>query len=462
MMSTSAESVSAPQPRLSAAQIVARIERLPFTRFHLKARLIIGTATFFDAFDALAIAYVLPVLIPLWRLGPTDIGTLISVGYVGQIVGALFFGWFAERKGRMPSLLLSVATYSVFALLAAFAWDYTSLLVFRTLQGVGLGGEVPVAATYINEISKARGRGRFVLLYELVFAIGLFCAALVGYWVVPNWGWRALFVIGALPALLIVAIRLLLPESPRWLADRGRLAEADAVVSDIEREAVRETGAPLPPPIEAPAVASRATRWQELLQGIYRRRTLVVWVVWFSTYFATYGVSTWLPSLYTSVFRLPLEEALRYSLIVTGCSIPAGFVCAVLIDRTGRKRWITGALLLGGLLFVGLWLAGASSALQVLLFATAAGMCFNTVALALYLYSPEIYPTRMRALASSVGSAWLRVASALGPIVVGFVVAGYSLATAFLVFGVVLILGAAITALYGTETKGRVLEDISP
>src|SRR5262249_52063415 len=165
----------------------------------------IGTATFFDAFDALAIAYVLPVLIRLWKLGPLEIGNLISIGYVGQLVGALFFGWLAERRGRMLALQLSVALYSVFSLLAAFSWSYGSLFAFRTIQGIGLGGEVPVAAAYISELSRARGRGRFVLLYELAFAIGLVAAAVLGNLIVPTLGWQAMFLIGAIPALLIGA-----------------------------------------------------------------------------------------------------------------------------------------------------------------------------------------------------------------------------------------------------------------
>src|SRR5262249_35764584 len=204
------------------------------------------------------------------------------------------------------------------------------------------------------------------------------------------------------------------------------------------------------------------TRWQELLQGIYRRRTLVVWTIWFTTYFAAYGLTTWLPSLYSSVFRLPLEESLRYSLIPSGLSIVGAIVCALLIDRTGRKLWIAASLLVGAVLLLVLWQLGATSPMQLVIFASAGALAINTVAGALYLYSPELYPTRMRALASSVGSAWLRIASAIGPAVMGFVVAGYPLATAFLLFGIVLLIGAVITGLFAVETSNRVLEEVSP
>ena len=174
--------VSQRGPIPTAAQIVARIERLPFSPFHLKARIVIGTATFFDAFDALAIAYVLPVIIPLWRLKPAAIGGLISIGYVSQLLGALVLGWVAEKRGRKLPLLISVATLTVFSALSALSWSYGSLAVFRFLQGIGLGGEVPVAASYINEISSAKRRGRFVLLYEMIFPIGLLAASAAGWW----------------------------------------------------------------------------------------------------------------------------------------------------------------------------------------------------------------------------------------------------------------------------------------
>ena len=195
----------------SVDNIVARLERLPTSWWQVKTRIIVGVATFFDAFDALAIATVLPVIVPLWKLTPPQIGVMISAGFLGQLLGALLFGWIAERYGRMTAMIWSIALFAVMSLVCAFAWDYDSLLVFRTIQGIGLGGEVPVAAVFISELAKAKGRGRFVLLYELVFPIGLVSASLVGLWVVPNFGWQWMFIIGALPAFLALALRWLIP-----------------------------------------------------------------------------------------------------------------------------------------------------------------------------------------------------------------------------------------------------------
>jgi MFS transporter, putative metabolite:H+ symporter len=279
---------------------------------------------------------------------------------------------------------------------------------------------------------------------------------------VPTLGWQAMFLIGAIPAVLVGAIRWMLPESPRWLANRGRLEAADTIMTAIEAQASRGGQVALPPVVPVPSAPTRETRWRELFRGIYRRRTLTVWVIWFTSYFATYGLTTWLPSLYASVFKLPLQQSLRYALITQVCGLLSTLACALLIDRTGRKPWFTGAFFAGGILMLVLWQVGATSALQVLVLGTIGWMSFNSIALGLYLYSPEIYPTRMRALGSSVGTAWLRVASAIGPAVMGLVVARASLATAFLLIGAVLLVGGVVTALFAVETRGRPLEEISP
>src|SRR5437660_11996557 len=271
--------------RRSVDDIVARLERLPTSWWQVKARIIVGVATFFDAFDALAIASVLPVLAPLWKLSPGQIGLMISAGFLGQLAGALLFGWIAERYGRMTAMIWSIALFSVMSLVCALAWDYTSLLVFRTVQGIGLGGEVPVAAVFISELAKAHGRGRFVLLYELVFPIGLVAASLAGLWVVPHLGWQFMFVIGALPGVLTLALRSLLPESPRWLAVHGRHAEAEAAMAHVQSETEKATGRPLPPPKPVVSTLNKPASPADLFGPNYLRRTVVVWVIWFSAYF---------------------------------------------------------------------------------------------------------------------------------------------------------------------------------
>ena len=217
-----------------AAALIARMERVPFSRWHMKARLVMGSATFFDAYNALSLAFALPILVGMWHISPAGIGFLIAASYAGQLLGALLFGGLAERYGRVPSAAAAVAIMSVMSLGCAFAGNFQALLACRLVQGVGVGGEMPVAAAYINELSKARGRGRFFLMYEMIFPIGLMFTGQIGSWLVPVLGWKIMFLIGGIPGLLITLLVARLPESPRWLISKGRLSEAAAIVKNLE------------------------------------------------------------------------------------------------------------------------------------------------------------------------------------------------------------------------------------
>ena len=441
--------------------IVARIERLPTSWWQIKTRIIVGTATFFDAFDALAIASVLPVIAPLWKLAPQQIGWLISAGFLGQLLGALVFGWVAERHGRITAMVWSIALFSVMSLVCALAWDYNSLLAFRTMQGIGLGGEVPVAAVFISELARAQGRGRFVLLYELVFPVGLVAASLAGLWVVPHLGWPYMFAIGALPGFLALVLRRLLPESPRWLAVRGRLAQAEAAMAQIESETRKATGEPLPAPKPVVSTLDKPASLTDLFGPFYLRRTLVVWVIWFCAYFVNYGRSIWLPTVYRTVFKLPLDQSLRYGLITQAVGLIGTLICALAIDHVGRRPWFALSFVGAAAALAVLASTPTPTAQQVLTYMTIAYFFVSSINIGVYLYTPELYPTRVRALGVGTATAWLRLASIIGPIVVGMMI-GSGLATVFVTFATVAGIAAVITGLFAVETKGRVLEEASP
>ena len=450
--------ISAPS---AVDRIVARIERLPTSWWQVKARIIVGTATFFDAFDALAIASVLPVVAPLWKLTQPQTGFLISAGFLGQLVGALLFGWLAERHGRMTAMIWSIALFSVMSLVCAFAFDYWSLLVLRAIQGIGLGGEVPVAAVFISELAKAKGRGRFVLLYELVFPIGLVAASLVGLWVVPRLGWQYMFAIGALPGLIALLLRRLLPESPRWLAVRGRHSEAEAAMAYIESETLKATGEPLPPVKPVVSTLEKPASLADLFGPLYMRRTLVVWVMWFCAYCVNYGLAIWLPTVYRTVFKLPLEQSLKYGLITQAVGLLGTLICALVIDHVGRRLWFAWSFAAAAVALAALAVYQAPTAEQVLTCMTIAYFFISSVNIGVYLYTPELYPTRVRALAVGAATAWLRFASIIGPTVVGTMIAS-GLPAVFLTFAAVAGIAAAITGLFAVETKGHVLEEASP
>lgn len=448
-----------------ADSLLARIERIRVTPWHVRALVIMGSATFFDAFDVLAIAYVLPALIGVWKLSPRSIGLLISSSFAGQIIGALFFGWLAERIGRLQCAKITIGLYSLMSLLCAAAWNMPALLLFRAIQGVGLGGEVPVAAAYINEISRAEGRGRFFLLYQLIFPMGLVGASLLGFWLVPSFGWRAMFLIGGLPALLVLVLFVgnILPESPRWLVSRGRLEEAEEIVQQMETAASADEviAAPAPEDLTIAAPVVRATSSLELFRGIYRVRTIVVWCIWITTYFVTYGINTWLPTIFRTVYKYGVADALRIGVIINLAGLAGAFLCAILVDRLGRKPWFILAYTLGAAPLVAIWARGSGNPREVIAFVTLSFVFISGNSMLVYLYTTEIYPTRLRTLGTGAASAWLRVASATGPAIVGFVLAGHGVGGVFLLFGIISLAGAAFS-LGTVETRQRPLEEISP
>jgi putative MFS transporter len=445
------------------AALLARLERVPVTRRLMTIRVVVGTATFFDAYTVLVIAFAMPKLVTEWQLTPAWVGAILSAGYVGQFIGAILFGWVAERIGRMPTLLITIVLFVSMDIACLFAWGGMSMLVFRFLQGIGTGGEVPVASAYINEFVGARKRGRFFLLYEVIFPVGLLFAGLAGYFLVPEFGWRALFIVGLVPAVLMIPLRVLMPESPRWLASKGRLEKADKIVSMLEREAVKENK-PLPEPVVRPVDPKATARsdWRELFRGIYLKRTLMIWALWITVYVINNGLVTWLPTLYQQVFKLPLQTSLLYGWVTSAVGVVASVVCALYIDKVGRKRWYAIAFLLATVPFVILTALGATTATQVVILAPIAYAILQTIAFSLYLYSAEIYPTRLRAVGTGFGSAWLRAASSVGPLLVGFVVADLGIRYVFAAFAVVALIGGVVTMRYAIETKGRVLEELSP
>jgi putative MFS transporter len=443
-------------------QIVARIERLPYCSWHLKMRLIISTAWFFDAFDSIAIAFVLPPLIGLWKLAPQQIGSLIAVGFAGQLIGSLAAGWTAERWGRISTMMVTLLVFTLGSFACMVAWSYDSMWWIRLVQGIGLGGEVPIMAAYVNEFAKADGRGRFSLTIQCLFAIALTVAAVSSIWIVPDLGWRWMFGIGAVPALLIFPLRAMLPESPRWLASQQRFAEADAALKGIEDIAVAEHGALPALPQNLPAVNEAKPRIADLFKGIYLKRTLSVWGIWICTYIIVYGLTAWAPSLFRTVFKLDVQMSLIYSFILQGIGLIGALSAILLIDTLGRRRMFILGLSAGCLPLLGFAFGGAQSAQSVLTLVCLSFMFISLLALSLATYTAENYPTQMRALGGGVAGGWQRGASMVGPLLVGWILPHWGLNAVFVVFGGFAAIGAVIAYFFAIETRGQLLERLSP
>ncbi|MCY7707756.1 MFS transporter [Bacillus safensis] len=439
-----------------ASQLLTRMESVPFSRWHLKPRIIMGSATFFDAFDALSLAFVLPVLIGMWNLSPAQIGLLIGSGYIGQAIGAIFFGWLAERRGRVFSAKWTVFLMSIMSIACVFSGNFMALFIFRFIQGIGVGGEVPVAASYINELSRAQGRGRFFMLYEMIFPLGLMISAQIGAFVVPSFGWKWMFLIGGIGGLIVFVFFFMLRESPRWLISKGRLDETERIIEEIEASTDKRM-----PVANQVSSSTEKGDWKELFSTFYRKRTLIVWGLWFSAYFVSNGLNNWLPSLYNTVYHLPVGDSLRAASLTNILQTIGVFACAFLIDKVGRKRWATIAFVLTGVLLTALWISGATSPESVIYLGSAAYGMMGTITVLLYLYTPEIYPTRMRVIGTAFATAWLRLASAIAPIMIGFILEVSGVSTIFILFASVTVVGA-ILAFKMIETREKVLEDIAP
>src|SRR5262249_37569111 len=377
------------------AEVVARLERLPVTSRLMLLRVIVGAATFFDAYTVLAIAFAMPQLVTEWKLTPTEVGLIISAGYVGQLFGAVIFGSLAERIGRLKTLFITIVLFTSMDVACLFAWGGVSMMAFRFFQGVGTGGEVPVASAYINEFIGAEKRGRFFLLYEVIFPIGLMFAGMVGFFLVPIYGWKAMFIVGLVPSILTIPLRWFMPESPRWLASRGRIVEADAVVKLLERNAT-DNGKTLREPVVRPfdAKATACSDWRDLFRGIYGRRPVTIWGLWGCVSMNNRALVPGWPTLSKRVSPLPLQTSLAYGWVTSGVGVIASIFCALAIDKVGRKPWYATAFLLATLPLLTLAWLGATSATEVLIFATVAYAVLQTIAFSLYLYSAELYPTR--------------------------------------------------------------------
>ena len=447
-----------------AARISARVERLPVSRWHFRALGICGTADFMDAFDSLTLAFVMPVLARAWNIAPGDIGLLISAGFIGQAIGAVFLSWAAERFGRVALLTWTLAVIALFSLLCSFAWDFQSLFWLRTIQGIAIGAEVPIAAAYMNEIVMARHRGSFTLGIQAMFGFGVLVTSFVAAQMVPKFGWASMFVLGAAPALLALPLRWLLPESPRWLASVGRLKEAEAAMTRLENIVSRNGAIKLPEPAaNAPAPTRSDLSFRQLFEGIYARRTIACWLLMFTNAYVSYSFLTWIPSIFTTVYKLPIAEALNYTFLVGIFGFCGTLTALFIIDRVPRRVYFFISFAGAGLALFALGMVGPGATTLQLLVLISIARAFTALSqTGVFIYVPEVYPTRMRALGVGVASAWQRVASVIGPIVIGAILANTSVSVVYFMFTGVAVIALLNVIFLMIEGRGRVLEELSP
>jgi putative MFS transporter len=265
---------------------------------------------------------------------------------------------------------------------------------------------------------------------------------------------------------MLFIIRRFVPESPRWLASRGQAAKALETIDRIEKSVQRYSRSPLPQPDfsnHMRAAAMQRGSWREIFKGIYCRRTLNLWAIWFTLSFVHFGISNWLPTIYREVFHLPLRTALAYAAINPWFAVAGALFVALIIDRLGRRWTLSVALAcVGGILIV-LSLAGAQPLSFLIACCALLAFVATIIITGLYVYIPELYPTRVRGLGASSAGVWSRLGAIAGPATFGVLLHwNYSLPTIFMLLGIVGVIGGAAALLFSEETSGRVLEELSP
>lgn len=439
-----------------AMDIISRLEKIPVSRFHYKLLLITGLGWMFDAMDTGIIAFVLPTLAKAWGLSAAQMGYIGSMGLVGMALGAIFAGTLADRFGRKWLFAATLVIYSVSTGLCSIAWNFESLLFFRFLVGFGLGGQLPVAVTLVSEYSPPAARGKFIVLLESFWGLGWLVAALIAYFVIPHYGWQSAFLIGALPAFYVFHVWRAVPESVRYLTTKGRLEEAHAIVSEMEQASGIK---PLQEIVAPPAQTQGTTSFADIWSPQFARRTLVLWLLWFGIVYSYYGIFTWLPSLMVGQ-GYTVIKSFEYVLIMTLAQLPGYFTAAYLVDRIGRKTTLAIFLALSA---VSAYFFGQGGSPQTVLIWGSLMSFFNLGAWGVvYTYTPELYPTRIRAFGSGWAAAVGRIGGILAPTVVGYMITGtQGFSQVFMMFTGVMLVVAVIVWVAGEETKGKSLDEIS-
>jgi putative MFS transporter len=447
---------------VSSDMVIARMERLPLARFHYKMLTINGAAWAFDAFDTGLVTFVVTALTAAWGLTPGQIGAILSIGLLGMFVGAIVSGPTADRWGRKAVFQVTMLFYSVFSLLCAFSPNLTTLLICRFLVGVGLGGETPVVTSLLGEFVPARNRGKVQGLLNTFWAAGWLVAAVISYFIIPAAGWQWAFVAGAVPAFYIFIVRRHLPESPRWLISKGRVKEAEDIVSQIENEISKTTELP-PVNVEEIANLSKSTTKvtiATLFSSKYIKRTIMLWGLWFLGMFGYYGLFSWLPSLFVQAGHTMVKSFL-YVLIMQIAYIPNQVFAAYLMDKVGRKKLLVINLFLAGIATVlyGWALGNNIPTVQVILLGIITSLFVSAIWGITYTYTPEQYPTSVRATGTGAASACSRVGSMLAPIVIGASLTSLGIGGVFAIVAGAFVLASLLVGILGMETKGMVLHD---
>jgi MFS transporter, putative metabolite:H+ symporter len=443
-------------PIAASVNAGARLDRLPVGPFHYRIMWLIGLGMFLDGFDIYIAGTVLGATL---RSGFSTLqlnAAFVSATFLGMMSGAFLTGFLGDRYGRRFTYQANLLLFGAASIAAAFAPNMMVLILLRFLIGVGLGAENVAGYSTMTEFVPAHSRGRWLGLIAVFVVTGLPVASLVGYLVIPAFGWRTLFVIGGLGALVVWTLRKRLPESPRWLEAAGRTDEAERLLSAIEAEAAR--GAPLPPvALPAPATGHVPTLVALFAPPLLSRMAVgCVCLIVINT--QLYGFITWLPTFFIKQ-GFSIANSAGFALLM-GLGAPLGAAIGALTsDRWGRKPTIIGASLLAA----GFGLIYPNVSDPVLLPAIGFALTvpiYVLVALLFGIYTPELFPTAVRLRASGICHAFGRGATVVTPFVVVNLFENHGVGGVMVLMIGMLALQIAVVALYGIEPRRRGLEEI--
>jgi putative MFS transporter len=434
----------------------ARLDRLPIGSFHYGIFWLIGAGMFFDGYDLYVGTNVLPAALQSGFSTPLLNADFISKTFLGMTIGALITGFLGDRYGRRFTYQVNLAIFGLASLAAAFAPDMTTLNWLRFVMGLGLGAEIVVGYSTLTEFVPPQSRGRWLSFMAFLVVSGLPVTALLGYLIIPAWGWRPMFVIAGVGALIVWWLRKNLPESPRWLESQGRNEEAEAIMAAIEKRAVTAL------PAVAPAAPAPPVDFAALARPPLLLRMIVGSWVLITVNTLIFGFVTWLPQFFVQQ-GLTITRSFEYTLVLViaspaGCAL--GALCA---DFIGRRKSIIGAsfaTVVLGAIYATFTATTAPVTILTIGFLLVL-VIYVQVAILFGVYTPELFPTEVRLRANGICNTLGRAATIVSPFVVLWLATGYGMPGVLGLMIALVIVQIIVVWAWGIESRQRVLEDVA-
>ena len=454
----------------AAGEIAARLERLPATRTIWKFVVLLSLGFFFELYDLLYSGYVAPGIVKSKILttttstffGMTGIAAFIAWLFAGLFLGTLCCGFLADRFGRRAIFTWSLLFYTGANLVMAFQTTAFGLNFWRFLAGLGIGVELVTIGTYISELVPRQIRGRAFACEQAVGFLAVPVAAFLSYLLVPRHplgidGWRWVVIIGAHGALFVWFIRRALPESPRWLAQKGRFAEADRVLSNIEDTVSKEYGKPLPEPGPPVPVAASAG-FRDMWKPPYSKRAIMMIIFNIFQTVGFYGFANWVPTLLVRQ-GITVTSSLMYSSIIA-IAAPVGPLIGLWIaDKFERKTMIVVAA--AAITVFGLMFSQVSAALLLIAMGVALTLANNIMSYSFHAYQTELFPTGIRARAVGFVYSWSRLSAIFTSFVIAGLLRQFGVTGVFLFIAMAMLIVMAAIGFMGPRTRDLALEQIS-